>query len=125
MDRRSPSMRGEPAMRARTLGLIVLGLAGVAPLVAYGAFAVRRAERAAITEVRSGNGRLARSIARNIREYAESERGLLRSIGSSALMASTPEQAEAVLDAFALSFLHIHDLAVYRQDGARFAGAGT
>lgn len=110
-------------MRIRTYGLVVLAVAGVAPLIAFGALAVQRSQRTAIAEVREGNARLAHSLARRLDDYTAHERELIRNAGAAALQAPTPEAAEALLDAFSLSYLHVHDLAVYRQDGARFAGS--
>ncbi len=111
-------------MRVRTYGLALLGIVAVAPLVAYGAFAVRRAETTAVNEVRRGNARLARSIANRLAAYAVSERTLLGVVGAAALLTPSSEEATAVLDAFSLSFLHLHDLAVYRADGSHLAGSG-
>jgi len=102
-------------MRVRAYGLLVLGAAGVLPLVAFGYLSINRSQETAIQEAGQGNRRLATAIAGRIGAYLENEKRLLDGIGMASLLAQ-PRQAQVLLDAFALTYPHIHDLVVYKGD---------
>ncbi len=108
-------------MRARAYGVVVLAVAGLVPVGIFGYFAVTRSERASIAQVRASNGRVARLVAERVGAYLASERHLLQSIGTAALLAEDADSASAVLDAYALSHQYLHEIQVYRKAGAPWA----
>ncbi len=102
-------------MRVRAYGLLVLGAAGVLPMVAFGYLAIDRSQKTAIEEAREGNQRLAIAIAGRIGAYLENEKRLLDGVGMASLLAQ-PRDAQLLLDAFSLTYPHVHDIVVYRGD---------
>ncbi len=100
-------------MRVRAYGLMVLGAAGVLPMVAFGYLAIGRSQETAIQEARQGNRRLATAIAGRIGAYLDNEKRLLDGAGMASLLAQ-PREAQLFLDAFALTYPHVHDIVIYQ-----------
>lgn len=100
-------------MRVRSYGLLLLGLAGMAPLALYGTLAVQRSQRVAIEEVRESNQFLAQALAQGILAHLGHQRELLATIGVAALESTDPA---LTLEGIRLSpeYEHLHDIAVYR-----------
>lgn len=112
-------------MRVRTYGLLVLAAAGIAPLATFGYLAVERSERTAIEEVRTGNGRVAGSIAERVGAYLQAEEELLATAGAAAAQSRDPKAAARILDAFSLGNSHFHAPVLVRPDGAIWGEAGS
>jgi signal transduction histidine kinase len=109
-------------VKLRTFALLLLVVASLVPLVAFGVMAIRRTEETSIAEVRAGTERLADSIARRIGAHVEADRENLRLVGAAILQARTPDLAQ---DAFSLEYPALHALTVLDAAGARVAGPGA
>lgn len=105
-------------MRARTYGLLLLGLVGIVPLALFGYLATQRSQRTAMSEVREGNQRLAETIAARISDYVRSEAQLLAAMGSAVVQAKDDGAGEGLIDAFTLRYRHVHGVVVYGTNGA-------
>lgn len=111
-------------MRVRTYGLLLLGLAGLAPLALYGTLAVQRAQRATADQVRESNDYLAQALAQGILSHLGHQRELLAGIGIAALESKDPTWT---LEGIRLSpeYKHLQDIVVYpRKDRGRRAPIG-
>jgi signal transduction histidine kinase len=112
-------------VRVRTFALALLVVLGLVPLAGFSFLAIQRSEQTAIGEVRASNRRLARSVADRIGAYASAQGELLHVIGAAALKAGSTAEAQGLLEAFAIEFRYLHDLAVFRSDGSRVAGVAV
>lgn len=110
-------------MRVRVFGLLLLLAVGIVPLAVFSYLALGRSERTAEAEVRTGNERVAKSIAQRISAYREAERALLLSIGAAVLQADV-EDAQAILEAYAIDHRHFHELVVVDEKGGVRASVG-
>lgn len=70
-------------MKVRTFGMTILALVGAIPLLIGGELMVRRAERTALSDIRTADGRAATLIATRIEAHVEAQVAILRSIGAS------------------------------------------
>jgi signal transduction histidine kinase len=109
-------------VRFRTYAIGVLVAGGLAPLAVFGYLASRRAEEAAVAEVRLGTERIAQNVARRIASHVESERSQLSIIGAAIALGRDPE---LTLNAFAIQHPRLHGLTVYDASGKRIAGQGN
>ena len=109
-------------MRVRTYGLLLLVLVGVIPLVSFGYLGTKRAQRTAIREVRSGNLRIARSVAERVQAYALFERALIAEVSAAALQATDRQSAQRMVNSHQLRNKHVQKLFVYRSDGSLWVG---
>ena len=102
-------------MRVRTYGLILLGVAGIAPLAAYGTLVIQQSQRAASEQACAGSERLTRIIVDRVQAFAEVEVDVLETMGIGTLQAEEPEKA---LRAFELGrrYSQFQEPAVYRQE---------
>jgi len=106
-------------LRVRWYALIVLAIVGLVPLVAFGFLASSRAERTAVSEVRTGTERVADSVARQVASHIEAERLRLHTIGAAILLSGKPAYTQ---NAFEIQFPYLHGLAVYGADGRPILG---
>ena len=111
-----------PAVTIRTYFWLLLGGIALAPLVGLGFLTMQRAEHAASVEVQAGTSRLATVVGDRLGAYVDSERRLLRTIGSAGLQAPAPQQARGWLEASMLDHPHLQHISLHTADGTLVAG---
>ncbi|MCG8417689.1 MAG: sensor histidine kinase [Proteobacteria bacterium] len=85
-------------MRVRTYGLLLLGLAGIAPQGIYGYLAVKQSQRASIKQVCESSEKVTGVIVDRFQAYARVELYVLETIGIATLQASERARALGVFE---------------------------
>jgi two-component system NtrC family sensor kinase len=112
-------------MRARHLGLIMLGTVGVVPIIVAGLLMIRRAERTALDQVRESNYRAAERAAKRLRDYVTEQEQLVTTLADALAPAAhlTREQAEHIVKGYSITFPHLRSLDVIGPDCQEIASS--
>ena len=104
--------QGALTMRVRTYGLILLGLAGIAPLAIYGGSVVQQSRTASEAQVCESHENLAQVIVDRIETYATTQRDVLHAIGIGVLLRDRDQRSTKPYELEA-GFLTMRYISVY------------
>jgi len=99
-------------VKVRIFGLLVILGVGVLPITLAGLLMIRRAEETALTEVRTGNQRVAERAASELRQFAQTRIELIQTLAAPLTRSAkaSPEQARRILKNYRILFPHIREL---------------
>ena len=109
-------------MRVRYYGLVFLALVVAVPIGVLSFLTTDRAEETAVFELRNGNDRLARAVARQITDYVAAERELIASFGEVVTQAPDRLLQLKLTHAFLIKHRHVKSVAVYDPSGKLIVG---
>lgn len=99
-------------MRVRYFGLLLLVAVGIVPVVSAGLWIVSRAQETALSEVRTGNRRVAKEAAAHISTFVQSQVQLLQALGAPVAKSVklSPEQLTRILKNYRILFPKLRSL---------------
>jgi signal transduction histidine kinase len=101
-------------VKVRVFGLLLILGVGILPITVAGLIMIRRAEETALSEMRTGNQRVAERAASELRQFAQTRVDLLETLAAplTGSAKTSPEQARRILKNYRILFPHIRELDV-------------
>src|SRR5215470_16470504 len=99
-------------MRVRYFGLLLLIAMGIVPVVSAGLWIVNRAQETALSEVRTGNRRVAKEAAAHISTFVQSQVQILQALGAPVAKSVklAPDQLTRILKNYRILFPRLRSL---------------
>src|SRR5215470_831045 len=112
-------------MRVRYFGLLLLIAMGIVPVVSAGLWIVNRAQETALSEVRTGNRRVAKEAAAHISTFVQSQVQILQALGAPVAKSVklSPEQLTRILKNYRILFPKLRSLDLVGLDCTELASS--